>query len=114
MVFVCASTRVTSVPHDFNVMIGEELVRSQRHPFRLGMPLQVIFAQIRAVVGQAVFARNHQNTPLKSILAQSLRSYVAGRTSAQNSECASVSLGIAFGHWWCAAVYGFVRKENED
>ena len=67
-------------------MLIEKLVRAERHPFRIGVTMQVIFAQIWAVIRQAVFTRDHQNSPSEAFLAQALRSHIAGRAAAQDHE----------------------------
>src|SRR5262249_19855265 len=72
--------------HDLDPMLVEKLVRSERHPFRLGVSLQVIFAQIWSVIWEAILARDHQNAPSKAFLAQGLRSHIAGRAPAQDHE----------------------------
>src|SRR5262245_25158545 len=76
-------------------MLVEKLVRAERHPFRLGVSLQVIFAQVWAVIRQAIFARDHQNAPSEAFLAQRLRRHVSGRAAAQDHKCAFVLPRIA-------------------
>src|SRR5262249_49011126 len=81
-----------------------KLVRAERHPFRLGVSLQVIFAQIWAVIRQAIFARDHQNAPSETFLSQRLRRHVAGRAAAQDHKCAFILPRVAWRHRRRAAI----------
>jgi hypothetical protein len=84
------------VTHEFDVAPVVKLIRPERHPRRLGVALQVIFAQVRAVVRGAVFACDQGDTTAKAILAESLRRRVTGCAAADDDEAASVCVRVVF------------------
>jgi hypothetical protein len=70
----------------FNVVLRIKLFGTQRHPCRFGISLQIILAQIRAVVWNAVLRRDYRDTALESVFPQCLGRHVTGRTAAQNEK----------------------------
>jgi hypothetical protein len=82
--------------HEFDVTLLIKFIRPERHPRRFGVALQVVFAEVRAVVGRAVFACDQHDAPAKAIFAERLRRRVSGCAAADDDEPARVCAGVVF------------------
>ena len=95
-------------------MLFEEVFTTKRHPFRLGMTLQVILTEIWSIVRRAVFARDHHDVATKAFFAQRLCGCITGRAGADNHKLSRVGGVVALDHRRRASIASAFRHTDEN
>src|SRR5690349_598194 len=52
---------------EIDVVLFEKVFTAKRHPLRLSMAVQIVFAEVGPIVRRAVFARDHHDVSTKTL-----------------------------------------------
>ena len=75
-----------SSPQDLDRKQVVEFVGPERHPLRLGVPGEVVLAEIRPVVWEPILTIDHHHATTISLLPERRRSRISGRNSAHDDD----------------------------